>query len=388
MDSVLRSDFRQRWSDDKYEPLVAAVNDRYRWKAGFRICETPIFFTEDWARTLQDAGDQILRQIQTPEFERHAASAVPGGLEVPNPQPHPAFVQIDFAVAEENGQLVPRLIELQGFASMFCYQVALDRAYRKLDLVPESMSQYWSGLDEASYLNHLRKIVVGDLPNEEVVLLEIEPEKQRTKIDFACTEEMLGIRTLCLSELVKDGRTVRDKQGRPIKRIYNRVIFDELGQEDMSLRFHPTDDVDVEWVAHPNWFHKLSKHSLPFLQGETIPECHFVSDLKEIPKDLKNYVLKPLYSFAGAGVIVDVTKQAIEELTHPESYLLQRKVKYAEFIETPSGRSKAEVRLMYFWNRTPILAGTLVRVSRGNLSSVSKNTEDTWIGATTGYHRI
>lgn len=388
MDSVLRADFRQRWSDDKYEPLVAAVNDPYHWKAGFRICETPIFFTEEWARTLQDAGDQILRQIETPEFEKHAAGAVPSGLEVPNPQPHPAFVQIDFAIAEENGQLVPRLIELQGFASMFCYQVALDRAYRKLDLVPESTSQYWSGLDEASYLNHLRKIVVGDFPSEEVVLLEIEPEKQRTKIDFACTEEMLGIRTVCLSELVKDGRTVRDMQGRPIKRIYNRVIFDELSQKDMSLRFHPTDDVDVEWVAHPSWFHKLSKHSLPFLQGEAVPECHFVSDLKEIPKDLKNYVLKPLYSFAGAGVIVDVTREAIEELAYPESYLLQRKVKYAEFIETPSGRSKAEVRLMYFWNRTPILAGTLVRVSRGNLSSVSKNTEDTWIGATTGYHRI
>ena len=388
MDAVLRADFRQRWSDDKYEPLVTAVNDPYKWKAEFRICETPIFFTEDWSRILQEAGDAILKQIQTPEFEKHARSAIPKGEEVPHPKPHPAFVQIDFAVAEEHGQLVPKLIELQGFASMFCYQVALDRAYRKLDLVPENTSQYWSGLNEDTYLEHLRKILIGDLAKEDVVLLEIEPEKQRTKIDFACTEEMLGIRTLCLTDLRKDGRTLRDPDGRPIKRIYNRVIFDELGQKDLKLDFHPTDDVDVDWVAHPNWFHKLSKHTLPFLKGEAIPECHFVSDLKEIPKDLKNYVLKPLYSFAGAGVIVDVKKDSIALLKNPEAYLLQRKVKYANFIETPSGRSKAEVRLMYFWNRTPILANTLVRISRGNLSSVSKNTDETWIGATTGYHRI
>lgn len=388
MDAVLRTDFNRRWTPQAYEAVVAAVNDPYPWKAGFRICETPIFFTDEWSRILQDAGDSILKQIQTPEFEAHAASAIPKGEEVPNPKPHPEFVQIDFAIAEENGRLVPKLIELQGFASMFCYQVALDRAYREAGLIPDGVSQYWSGLDERGYLDHLRKIIVGDLPLESVVLLETEPEKQRTNIDFSCTEAMLGVRTVDLGDLWVDGRTVRDPHGIEVKRIYNRVIFDELSRKDLNLRFHPTDDVDVDWVAHPNWFHKLSKHTLPFLKGESIPECHFVSDLKDFPKDLKNYVLKPLYSFAGAGVIVDVKKRVLEGIEHPEAYLLQRKVKYAPFLETPSGRSKAEVRLMYFWNRTPILAGTLVRISRGKLSSVSKNTDDTWIGATTGYHRI
>ena len=391
MDRELRADFERRWGDDKYPALVAAVNDPYRWKAEFRICETPIFLTPDWTQILQEAGVSILSQIRTPEFERHAAGAIPAGEEVPGTKDHPEFVQIDFAIAEEDGRLVPKLIELQGFASMFCYQVALDHGIRSVGLVPEGVSQYWSGLEEESFLGSLRSLVVRDMPLENVILLEIEPEKQRTKIDFSCTEAMLGIRTFCLTDLRRSGRTLyveRDGRRTEVRRIYNRVIFDELGKKDLKLDFHPTDEVDVDWVAHPNWFHKLSKHTLPFLKGDSVPECHFVSDLSSIPSDLENYVLKPLYSFAGAGVIVDVTREAVESVSHPSAYLLQRKVKYAEFLETPSGRSKAEIRLMYFWDKEPVLAGTLVRVSRGSLSSVSKNTGDTWIGATTGYHRV
>lgn len=391
MDHQLRAEFDRRWSDEKYAQLVAAVNDPYRWKAEFRICETPIFLTDEWTRMLTEAGDSILNQIRTPGFERHAATAIPKGEEVPGTKDHPEFVQIDFAIAEEDGRLVPKLIELQGFASMFCYQVALDRGYRSVGLVPEGTTQYFSGLDEAGFLNNLREILIGDLDPEHVILLEIEPEKQRTKIDFACTEAMIGVRTFCLSDLRKEGRRLfveREGKRTEVKRIYNRVIFDELSKKNLQLEFHPTDEVDVDWVAHPNWFHKLSKHTLPFLRGDAIPECHFLSDLKTIPDNLSDYVLKPLYSFAGAGVIVDVTPDAIAAVTQPEAFLLQKKVKYAEFLDTPSGKSKAEIRLMYLWKDEPILSSTLVRVSRGSLSSVSKNTGDTWIGATTGYHRV
>lgn len=390
MDHQLRAEFDRRWSDEKYAQLVAVVNDPYRWKAEFRICETPIFLTDEWTRMLTEAGDSILNQIRTPGFERHAATAIPKGEEVPGTKDHPEFVQIDFAIAEEDGRLVPKLIELQGFASMFCYQVALDRGYRSVGLVPEGTTQYFSGLDEAGFLNNLREILISDLDPEHVILLEIEPEKQRTKIDFACTEAMIGVRTFCLNDLRKEGRRLfveREGKRTEVKRIYNRVIFDELSKKNLQLDFHPTDEVDVDWVAHPNWFHKLSKHTLPFLRGEAIPECHFLSDLKTIPDNLSDYVLKPLYSFAGAGVIVDVTPDAIAAVTQPEAFLLQKKVKYAEFLDTPSGKSKAEIRLMYLWKDEPILSSTLVRVSRGSLSSVSKNTGDTWIGATTGYHR-
>lgn len=390
MDSAGRAAFNELFSAQKYDKVVSAVNDPYEWKTEFRICETPVFLTDEWTQMAIDACDSIITQIQTPEFEAHAKTAIPAGEEVPNPAPHPSFLQIDFAIAEENGRLVPKLIELQGFASMFCYQSELDTAYRTAGLVPDGWTQYFSGHNRESFLAALKKLIVGNCMIENVVLLEIEPSKQRTKIDFQCTERLLGIAPVCISEVWQEGTTLmylREGKPTPIRRIYNRVIFDDLKSKNLPLKFHPTDDIEVEWIAHPNWFHKLSKHTLPFLKHEAIPESWFVSDLSEIPVDLDNFVLKPLYSFAGAGVNVNPTKEDILSAPDPAATLLQRKVKYAAFLETPSGRTKGEVRLMYLWDDKPVLASTLVRLTRGLLSSVSKNTQDTWIGATTGYHR-
>jgi hypothetical protein len=202
-------------------------------------------------------------------------------------------LQIDFAVAEENGELVPRLIELQGFASMFSYQVALDRAYRKAGLVPEDVTCYFNGLEEESYLKVLKQIICGDEAAESVILLEIKPELQRTRIDFSCTQEMIGINYKCLSDLYKVGRSLyyKDETGREVqvKRIYNRVIFDELKKTEIDLSFSITDDLDVTWVAHPNWFHRISKHSLPALNDVSVPKSYVIGELESIPDDLENY---------------------------------------------------------------------------------------------------
>ena len=51
-----------------------------------------------------------------------------------------------------------------------------------------------------SYTELLRRVIVGDSEPENVVLLEIEPEKQNTRIDFACTESLLGVAPVCLTE--------------------------------------------------------------------------------------------------------------------------------------------------------------------------------------------
>ncbi len=391
MDAKLRSYFESRWDDTKYDQLLALVDDPYALKLQFRLCETPVFLTDEFTKELMRASASIVDQVQEPEFLERSLAAVPAGEVVPGCDDHPQFLQIDFAVAEENGEFVPRLIELQGFASMFSYQVALDRAYRKAGLVPEDVTCYFNGLEEESYLKVLKQIICGDEAAESVILLEIKPELQRTRIDFSCTQEMIGINYKCLSDLYKVGRSLyyKDETGREVqvKRIYNRVIFDELKKTEIDLSFSITDDLDVTWVAHPNWFHRISKHSLPALNDVSVPKSYVIGELESIPDDLENYVLKPLYSFAGAGVITDVTPEIVKSVVHPMDTLLQRKVKYAEFIDTPSGKSKAEIRLMYFWDKEPVLANTLVRVSRGNLSSVSKNTTDTWIGSTTGYHR-
>ena len=99
------------------------------------------------------------------------------------------------------------------------------------------------------------------------MLLEIEPEKQKTRVDFAATERLLGIRAICVTKIKKrGGKLFYDRDGRAVRieRIYNRVIFDELVRRpDLDLAFRFQDDLDVTWVGHPNWYFRVSKHSSP-----------------------------------------------------------------------------------------------------------------------------
>ena len=163
-----------------------------------------------------------------------------------------------------------------------------------------------------------------------MVLLEIEPERQKTRVDFEVTGKLLGISTVCATDVrERGGRLYYDRGGRevPIRRIYNRVIFDELERKGLKLDALFERDLDVAWVGHPNWFWKISKFSLPFLGGRPYaPDCWFVSELPEIPADLDDYVLKPLYSFAGLGVEVGVSPERLQTIPNPESWILQRRV--------------------------------------------------------------
>ena len=395
MHAANHKNFLANWTEEKYAKFVHDVDTATQFPSEFRLCETPVFFTDEFSKLLLAAGADIVHQLQSKKVMDHSKSGVPEGEEVPRCDDHPAFIQIDFAVADVEGQLLPQLIELQGFASMFCFQTLLDRKYRSNFSIPEGQSCYWSGLDEESYLALLKKTIVQDADPKAVFLMEIEPEKQRTRIDFSATLELLGIPWVCISDIKKDGRKLLaplNGELRPIERIYNRVIFDELKNFKKPREFNMIDDVDVEWVAHPNWFHKFSKHTLPALSSSFAPECYTLDQLdSEFDQDLAGYIMKPLYSFAGAGVNLNPTMQDIKAIhlqgeNVSRSYLLQKRVKYAEFLETPAGNRKAEIRLMYFWDDKPVLANTLVRVSKGLMSSVSKNLVDTWVGATTGYH--
>ncbi|MBK7867804.1 MAG: hypothetical protein IPJ75_12990 [Ignavibacteriales bacterium] len=118
--------------------------------------------------------------------------------------------------------------------------------------------------------------------------------------------------------MIKKGKKLFYKEGGreiQIDRIYNRVIYDELFRKDVKASFSFQEDLDVHWVGHPDWFFLISKYSLPYLKGPFVPECHFLSDLKEYPADLENFVLKPLFSFAGLGVEVEVTKDLLDSKT-------------------------------------------------------------------------
>jgi len=394
MYSELRARFNADFTAEKYSALLRCVNETEKWPADFRISETPIFLTREFTDEVTRAANEIVDLVRTPEFARHAASAIPKGLEVPNESAHPNFFVIDFGICAEGDRLVPRLIELQAFPSLFAFQLLILHCLRKAyPAIPRKWTSSFGGIKDDTYLKLLRRTIVADANPENVILLEIESEKQKTRIDFAATEKLLGVRSVCLTKIKKRGRQlVYDRDGREVRidRIYNRVIFDELiRRPDLDLPFRFQDDLDVAWVGHPNWYFRVSKHSLPFLKtGHTSPA--FFAD--EFPADDKidNYVLKPLYSFAGLGVDMEPTREKLSALENPRNWILQKKVSYAEFVPTPDGRkSKAEIRMMFVWpdnDRDPILVNNLVRMSQGKMMGVDFNKDKTWVGSSIALH--
>lgn len=386
-----RRRFNESFRPDRYDALLSDLDRMTSAPPGFRVCETPVFLSVEFSRVLESAAEELVGLLRTPGFKVHAASAIPPGHSVPNPTEHTLFLQIDFAVARlPDGTYEPRLVELQGFPSLYCYQVLLDDAFRKNFGIGDEWTPYFGGLNRSAYLETLKQAIVGNADPAEVVLLEIEPEKQKTRIDFGATFDFFGVRAVDVSAVKRRGkRLFYHWEGKeiPIRRIYNRVIFDELEKKKPPMEFRFQDDLDVAWVGHPNWYYWISKHSLPFLKSRFVPESRLVAEYSSFPPDLENYVLKPLYSFAGGGVTVDVKAEDLKTLKHPDQFILQRKIEYIPFVETPDEASKAEIRMMYLWDDRPRLVNNLVRMSKGAMMGVDFNKNKTWVGSSIAYHR-
>ena len=394
MDPKLRVAFNADFTSDKYDALVRCVNGSQKWPADFRISETPIFLTREFTYEATCAANEIVAATRTPEFAKHAASAVPGQLEVPNESAHPNFHVVDFAICAEGNRLVPRLIELQAFPSLFGFQLVLLDCIRKAyPVIPRNWTSSFGGIKDEAYLQLLRRTIIADSPLESVVLLDIQPEKQKTRVDFAATETFLGIQPICVTKIKKRGQQLfYDRDGREVRieRIYNRVIFDELSQRsDLDLQFRFQDDLAVTWVGHPNWYFRISKHSLPFLKTAYTSPTFFVDEFPA-HETAEDYVLKPLYSFAGHGVDMEPTREKIEGLPNPHEWILQKKINYAAFVPTVDGhKSKAEIRMMFVWpdgDRDPTLVNNLVRMSQGKMMGVDFNVDKTWVGASIALH--
>ncbi|MBI2518118.1 MAG: hypothetical protein HYV95_14530 [Opitutae bacterium] len=415
---ALRQRYNAAFTDERYAAFLRELNQAMYWPVDFRVAESPLFLDEETTRELVKASEDITRQLAQPEFRTHAQTAIPrafGGarpelveglssLEVPAETPWPHFLCVDFALCRDDaGKIRPQLIELQGFPTVACWQVLLTNSYRKhFPGIPAEFTPYFGGLDEEGYLAALRTALVGDCLPENTVLLEIAPGEQKTRIDFACTHALLGVRPMCVTKVVKRGRQLFYFSGGrevPIHRIFNRVIFDELLRKNPPMKFNFADDLDVQWAGHPNWYYRISKHTLPFLRSPYVPECRFVSDFAVgggsspdknllLPADLENYVLKPLYSFAGLGVDIAPTRDKIAALEKPAEWLLQRKVVYSPVLETPDGPAKAEVRLIFAGDGDgmPRLVNNLVRLTKGAMHGVDFNKGKTWVGASAGFH--
>ena len=391
---AIRQRYNAAFTEQRYAAFMAELNTAVYWPVDFRVAESPLFLDESTTEALVHAADAIIRQLATPEFRQHTKTAIPQGLEVPKETEWPHFLAVDFALCHDaSGKILPQLIELQGFPTVACWQALLTRTYRKhFPEIPANFTPYFSGLDEEGYLAELRQAMLGDCLPENTVLLEIAPEEQKTRVDFACTHSFLNVRPMCVTKVIKRGRQLFYPSGGRevrIERIFNRVIFDELLRKNPPMKFSFFDDLDVQWAGHPNWYFRISKHTLPFLQSPYVPDCHFVSELGgNIPTDLENYVCKPLYSFAGLGVDIAPTRAKIAAIEKPAEWLLQRKVTYAPVMETPDGPAKAEIRLIFAGDGTgmPKLVNQLVRLTKGAMHGVDFNKGRTWVGASVGFH--
>ena len=392
----LRRAYNAAYRDATYVAYQAGLEREAGCPVGFRLAETPLFLPPDLRDQIVRTGLDIVRSLATPEHQAWSLAALPRDFDTPGCDDHPTFLQVDFALAREPGvtgqAVVPRLIELQGFPSLYAFQLFQGRALASITPGGEDLEFLLSGLDADGYVALLARALLAGHDPEHVVLLELDPDRQKTLADFRLTERLWGIPTVDAATVEVRGRELwYRREGRPIRihRIYSRIVPDELRGSSVPLPFRFTDDLNVEWAGHPNWYFRWSKHSLPWLCHPAVPAAHLLSELEEPPTDLDRWVLKPLFAFAGAGVKIDVAADDLAAIPTAlrRQTLLMRKVEYEPLLETVDGlRSKVEVRLMLVWpqgDEAPTPVTTLVRLSQGAMMGVDFNRDRTWVGSST-----
>ncbi|WP_144282409.1 hypothetical protein [Chryseobacterium echinoideorum] len=390
MISKYRKLFNQEFSQEKYEKVKNLIKEKSGIEAGFRLSESPLFLTKEFEAKLLDASESIINQIKSLQ-EGILEKAIPENCNVPNDTKQPHFFTIDFGICRsENGKIEPQLIELQAFPSLYAFQKIFEDT---LCEVYPFLYEIKNKMTSEELKQHLTELIIGDEHPENVILLEIFPEKQKTLIDFVLTEKLLGIKTVCLTKVKKeDKKLFYENEGKKteIKRIYNRVIFDELDKiPDLKIEFDFREEADVKWITHPNWFFKISKFLLPMLNHQFVPKSYFLHEFPET-ENLENFVLKPLFSFAGSGVNLNPTKEITDAIKDKENYILQRKVNYEPIFEDINGEfSKAEIRLLYIWRENedrPILLENLGRMTKAAMVNVDFNKKDAiWIGSSNAF---
>ncbi len=390
---AFRLSYNNGFSTERYDSFLRDLNEYAGEKIPFRIAETPVFVPKSLHQKLESACNAIIDVISAPGYRALTDRAIPKKCFVPGDEGTPMWLAFDFAVCRNHeSELDPQLIEMQGFPSLFFYQHLLAQQYRKHFEVPASVNHLF-GMDETGYENHMKEMLLGGHAPQQVILLEVEPEKQNTRIDFLATFRSTGIKAVCISKVIREGKRLfymNDGIKTEIKRIYNRVIFDEfLQRTDLTCQYNLTEEVDVEWAGHPNWFFRISKFTMPFLKNPFVPETRFLHEVDAIPSDLENYVLKPLFSFSGSGVVFHVTKEHIQKVSDPENWILQRKVKYEPVIEVPGGDVKTELRMLYSWHpneKRPKLIINMARLSKGEMIGVKYNKNLDWVGGSVGFY--
>ncbi len=389
----LRNTFNETFTQEKYDGFLRELNTYYPDAIQFRLAETPVFVPRRLAQEMIDTCESIIDFVLGEQFMKLTERSIPATDKVSGEPGLPTMIAFDFGICTGPGdELVPRLVEMQGFPSLYGFQSVFPDILRKHFPIPDNYAQYLSGYTTETYQVLLREVILGGHHPENVILLEIEPERQKTRIDFYCTRDIAGIQPVCLTSLVQDGdHLYYELNGQKIRvhRIYNRMIFDELhSRKELQIPVDIRNLPEVEWVSHPDWFYRISKFTLPFLKHPNIPDTYFLDEVKQVPADLNDYVLKPLFSFAGQGVVINVSPDHLERIEQPANWILQKKVQYAPAIRTPDGPAKTEIRIMYLWKKgrprpEPVI--NLARLSKGDMIGTRYTDNDTWVGGSVAF---
>ena len=388
----LRERFNRDWTPAKYTRLEQLLTARVGVRTEFPIAETPCFFPAALLDEMAATGADLVTGFLADTRARAAAEAlIPERYLGPGQEAMPTFVQVDFGlVRTADGHYEPRLVELQAFPSLYGFQHVLANAHRDVYGLPDTLVTHLGGLDADSYLKLMAQVLLGPHAPADVVLMEIAPDLQKTRPDFAVTRTLWGIDTVDPQDVIVRGRGLwrRTPDGeRPIRRIYNRVIPDELERTGHAMPFDYRDDLDVEWIGHPAWFFRLSKSAIPWLAHPSVPRTWRLETVDGLPANREDLLLKPLFSFAGGGIVFAPSDAALAAIPENERhlYLLQERVAFASVIDTPHGATQAEIRIMYVHTDRlrPVLP--LIRMGRGAMMGVAHNRGLSWVGASAGF---
>lgn len=389
----LRNTFNEIFTQEKYDGFLRELNTYYPDAIQFRLAETPVFVPRRLAQEMIDTCESIIDFVLGEQFMKLTERSIPATDKVSGEPGLPTMIAFDFGICTGPGdELVPRLVEMQGFPSLYGFQSVFPDILRKHFPIPDNYAQYLSGYTTETYQALLREVILAGHHPENVILLEIEPERQKTRIDFYCTRDIVGIQPVCLTSLMQEGDHLYyelNGQKTRVHRIYNRMIFDELhSRKKLQIPVDIRNLPEIAWVSHPDWFYRISKFTLPFLKHPNIPDTYFLDEVKQVPADLNDYVLKPLFSFAGQGVVINVSPDHLERIEQPSDWILQKKVQYAPVIRTPGGPAKTEVRIMYLWKEgrprpEPVI--NLARLSKGDMIGTRYTDNDTWVGGSVAF---
>jgi hypothetical protein len=409
----LRQEFNSRYRPEAYRLLLRNLDVCVRTHVPFRVAETPVFFPKALLDEMATVGDELTRRlVGDREYLAESSRAIPEAWRAADETPHPHFMTVDFGLIKEaDGRLSPRLVELQAFPSVYAYQFVLSESYRSafdLDSLAHDahrpLDYYLGGNTPASFWKKMQQVILNGHQPENVVLAEVDPMHQKTLPDFQVTADRLGIRIIDIAEITPQDRPGKlprlcYREGKrlvPIHRIYNRAIVDELIQKHVQLHFDYRESFDVEWAGHPNWYFHLSKFSIPYLDHPCVPPAVFLDDWfkgvgrDQLPADREQWILKPLFSFAGKGIQFAPSDQDLRAIPPQErrNYLLQQRVKFESVIDTPFGMTQPEIRILYLWpdgeDIQPVLP--LVRLGRGKMMGVDHNRDLEWVGASAAFY--